>query len=100
MSLLKDFADFSGSLTKAGPVAVWDHTSNEWAKKFLALRRPYLYLYSPPPESDEEAVMSVLALRLDHGERITEMFQVIFCTLFANFRFQMCLQFIRLLIHF
>jgi kinesin family protein 1 len=68
--------DFSGHITKAGPVAVWNLSKNEWTRKFLALRRPYLYLYSSPSDLDEEAVMSVFALRLDHGERISDMLRV------------------------
>jgi hypothetical protein len=68
--------NFSGHITKAGPVAVWNLSKNEWTRKFLALRRPYLYLYSSPTDLDEEAVMSVFALRLDHGERISDMLRV------------------------
>jgi kinesin family member 1 len=63
-------------VTKAGPVAVWDQTKSEWTRKFLALRRPYLYLYSSPHDLDEEAVMSIFSLRLDHGERLTDMLNV------------------------
>jgi hypothetical protein len=70
-------ANISGTITKAGPVAVWDHIKNEWSRKFLALRQPYLYLYSSQSEHVEEAVISIFATRLDHGERISEMLRVV-----------------------
>ena len=69
-------SNISGALTKSGPVAVWNHARNEWSRKFLALRRPYLYLYSSQTELEEEAVISVFAVRLDHGERISDMLRV------------------------
>ena len=89
-------------MSKAGPVAVWDLSRSEWTKKFLVLRRPYLYLYSSPNDLEEEVVMSVFSLRLDHGERISEMLRVKANTASkqANDRFRMCLLFIRYLIHF
>jgi len=65
------------SITKAGPIALWNQSRSEWTRKFLALRRPYLYLYSSDSEMEIEAVMSVFTLRLDHGERISEMFNVL-----------------------
>ena len=92
-------------MTKAGPISIWNPTNNEWTKKFLALRRPYLFIYSSPTELDEEAVMSVFALRLDHGERITEMLNVLpplllLCLLLTFVSHRTFLQFIRHLIHF
>jgi hypothetical protein len=77
MYFLDICANTSGTITKAGPVAVWNHTKNEWSRKFLALRQPYLYLYSSQSEQIEEAVISIFATRLDHGERISEMLRVI-----------------------
>jgi hypothetical protein len=65
-----------GSLIKAAPVALWNLNKNEWTRKFLVLRRPYLYLYTSRDQLDEEAVMSIFALRLDHGERVSSMLRV------------------------
>jgi hypothetical protein len=74
--ILSMLANISGAITKAGPVAIWNHTKNEWTRKFLALRRPYLHLYSSQSEQVEEAVISIFSVRLDHGERISEMLRV------------------------
>jgi kinesin family member 1 len=83
--LLSFFVIVSGFVTKAGPVAIWEHTEKEWIRKFLVLRRPYLYLYSSPSELDDEAAMSVFTLRLDHGERVSDMFRVRFLFGTTNF---------------
>lgn len=94
------FITVSGFVTKAGPVGIWDHTKNEWIRKFLVLRRPYLYLYSSPSELDEEAAISVFALRLDHGERVSDMFRVRLLFGKTDLRYPMFLLFIRVLIPF
>jgi len=73
---LKWHTNSSGSVSKVGPVAVWDVSKSEWMKKFMVLRRPYLYLYSSPNDLEEEAAISVFTLRLDHGERISDMLRV------------------------
>ena len=89
-----------GQLTKAAPIGLWDPNKNEWIRKFLVLRRPYLYLYSWPHQLDEEAVMSIVALRLDHGERVSSMLRVFSQRDLSKFRCLMFSPFIRPLIHF
>jgi kinesin family protein 1 len=67
-------AGLSGVVIKKSALALLrDPATSNWEKKFFALRRPYLYVYSSSSETDIETVINVETVRVETSPEMVQM---------------------------
>lgn len=49
---------------------------DKWVKRWLVLRRPYIYVYSNKAETDEIGVINISSVRVDYNQALERMIQV------------------------
>ncbi|KAI9491045.1 hypothetical protein BDB00DRAFT_789841 [Zychaea mexicana] len=48
---------------------------DKWVKRWLVIRRPYIYIYSNHTETDEQGVINVSSVRIDYNRALEQMIE-------------------------